>query len=686
MAGKGAPRPVPTVVEVGPEQMRTLSSIARLPSCPPLAVVAGLVLYLASAWNRSESIAVSYVLIGARGDVLAEGHTIVGFDDSTPWPEQCALATASLSAAAPAPAMWSEPGAHFSLVIHDGTAYLPSKILVSLTGRLIRCELRGDGDLEGGAAQESFADGLRALLDDALRRPAVKLRALARTSPTHRTSLQRLGDGGPPTEPSFEPAITRIVSVARQRPDHPALRYQGESWTYSELITAAAATAGALRAVSTRTDHPVLLALPRSALAVVGILGTALAGMSYIPIDCDAPPDRLWKIIRSAAPAVALCDGSNLADALGSETDFPALDITATVSPADIGLPALRADSLAYTLFTSGTTGEPKGVQIDQRALAHMCAEIGAAYRIGPEDRVLGFAPLFFDVSVFEVFATLTAGATLCIADDDQRIDPDLLSAMMRQEQVTVAELPPALLPLLDPDALPDLRLLSVGGEAFAGKLVEVWRTARREFWNGYGPTETTVVVTLKRCDGAYVGNPPIGRPMPGYRAHVVDEELRLVPRGSVGELCISGPCVAVGYSGSADETASAFVPTPDGTERMYRTGDLVRWRADGDLDFLGRVDRQVKVAGNRIELLEIEAVMLSYDGVVAASAQVIDTPVAPMLIGYFVGSEVDKAELHRHLRGALPSYAMPQRLIGIPAIPLTVSGKVDLTALASAI
>lgn len=357
-----------------------------------------------------------------------------------------------------------------------------------------------------------------------------------------------------------------------------------------------------------------------------------------------------------------------------------------------------RADrhpgDLAYVLYTSGSSGTPKGVMIEHRSVTHFSRTIAKAYEIRAEDRVLHFAPLTFDVSVFEIFTTLLAGGSLVIATDDERRDPALLQTRMREDAVTVAELPPALLPLLDQAALPGLRLVSVGGEAFPGRLVAEWTAGERRFVNGYGPTEATVAVTLMDCTGSYDRNPPIGRPMPGHQAFVLDERLRPVPPGVPGELCVSGPGVARGYLGRPDLTADRFADNPyaDGPEtaRLYRTGDLVRWLPGGNLDFLGRTDRQLKVRGHRIEPGEVESVLTGHPSV--QQAVVVAQPAAGgerMLAAYVTveqvgsyASEVADAEgLRAYAAGRLPGYMVPVVVV-LDELPLTPHGKVDTAAL----
>ena len=241
-------------------------------------------------------------------------------------------------------------------------------------------------------------------------------------------------------------------------------------------------------------------------------------------------------------------------------------------------------------------------------------------------------------------------------------------------------------MPQLAPAELPDLRLVSVGGEAPAGALVDGWATPEREFWNGYGPTEATVAVTLMHCHPPSGGRvPPIGRPMVNHRVYVLDDRLRLVPPGQPGELCVAGPGLARGYAGRPGLTAERFVPDPYGPpgSRLYRTGDLARWTPDGLLEFLGRVDRQVKVRGYRIELGEVEAAVRAVPGVRDAAVETWDDPGGTRhLVAWTTGRPVELAALRESAATRLPPYMLPTRVVHLAALPLTTSGKVDRTAL----
>ncbi|MBV9822622.1 MAG: non-ribosomal peptide synthetase, partial [Actinobacteria bacterium] len=291
-----------------------------------------------------------------------------------------------------------------------------------------------------------------------------------------------------------------------------------------------------------------------------------------------------------------------------------------------------------------------------------------------------------FDVSVFEIYATLAHGATVVAAPRSVLHDADRLAELLAHERVTVADLPPAVLGLLDPDTLPELRALFVGLEAFTAELVNRWRTPKREFHNGYGPTEATVACVDYRCpEEPLTAPPPIGRAMANMRAYVLDPVGNLAPVGIPGELHVAGTGVARGYLGRPGLTGERFLPCPFGKpgERMYATGDIVAWSHDGQLRFLGRADRQVKIRGLRIELGEIEHALAGYPGIKQPAVVVTTTPAGPRLDAYLVPDPdhpqgLDTGALPEHLAHHLPRHMIPATYTVLDALPLNANGKLD--------
>ncbi|MGT2532550.1 amino acid adenylation domain-containing protein [Streptomyces nojiriensis] len=483
--------------------------------------------------------------------------------------------------------------------------------------------------------------------------------------------------------------------VAARTPERAAVICAGQEVTYRELDAWAEDIADRLR-TAVEPGTPVGVCVERSPSMVAALLGVLKAGGCYVPLDPGLPPERIAYIVRDAGLRTVVA-GPGSRDRLPH--DLPGVvDASAPTDGSRSGRRSVPvpAASAAYLLYTSGSTGEPKGVVVPHAAavdfvrghLALCGAGDTGASATGRTERFLGFASLSFDVSVLDVFGSLLSGSTLVLATDAERVDVDRLQALLAEHAVTVADLPPALLPLLDPAGLPALRFLSTGGEAPSGDAVDRWATDGREVWNAYGPTEAAVSVTMHRVVPPSHGRiPPIGRPMVNHRAYVVDRGLRLLPPGATGELCVAGAGLAQGYAGRAAMTADRFVPDPfSGVPgaRMYRTGDLVRWTARGELEFVGRVDRQVKINGHRIELGEIEAV-LGRQRSVGQAAVVVHAPAggARRLVAFVAppagGGPVPEPDaLAAELGRVLPGYMVPRTFVAVDRLPLTPGGKVD--------
>lgn len=491
-----------------------------------------------------------------------------------------------------------------------------------------------------------------------------------------RDELLRLADGGVvAAAPATVPEL-----VAGQDPDAVAVVTSDGELTYRQLLARAAGLAAELRARGIGVEDRVAVCLPRTAATVWAPLGIMLAGAAYVPVDPKYPPARIAYLCADAGVSTVVTD-ADLADR------FPdgIAALTTDSLPDGSYETAARPDSAAYVIYTSGSTGQPKGVLVEHHAVVDFVRHIATAYGIGQGTRLLGFAALTFDVSVFDLWAALCTGATLVLAGAEERLSVEALRRLLVEQRVTAAELPPSLMPLLDPAELPDLRLVSVGGEAPAGVLVDEWATGEREFWNGYGPAETTVAVTLMRCEPPSGGRiPPIGLPMPNHRAYVLDEQLRPVPVGVPGELCIAGAGLARGYLGRPGHTADRFVPDPFGAEpgaRLYRTGDLARWAPDGVLEFLGRVDRQVKIRGFRVELGEVESVLAADERIRQVAVEVWD---GRHLTAYVVPADTapSLSQVREIASARLPDYMVPTRLAVLTELPRTPSGKLDRRAL----
>jgi amino acid adenylation domain-containing protein len=343
----------------------------------------------------------------------------------------------------------------------------------------------------------------------------------------------------------------------------------------------------------------------------------------------------------------------------------------------------------AYAIFTSGSTGRPKAAVLLHGGLANMAWTQRHLFAPQPGERVLQFAALGFDASVFEITLALAHGAALCLALREDLLPGVALLNTLEEESIGLVLFPPSALLALPDAALPRLRVLTVGGEACPAEAVARWAPGRL-FFNLYGPTEATVFATAARCEAPDGLAPPIGQPIPNARVYLLDARAQPVPVGVPGELHIAGAGLARHYLSRPDLTQERFVPDifdPAPGARLYRTGDLARWRADGAIEFLGRIDSQVKLRGYRIELGEIEAALASHPAVREALVLAReDRPGSPWLVGYatpaVAGSIPDGGALREHLRARLPDYMVPARFIVLDEFPLTPNKKIDRKAL----
>ncbi|NEY36973.1 amino acid adenylation domain-containing protein, partial [Streptomyces sp. PRKS01-65] len=486
----------------------------------------------------------------------------------------------------------------------------------------------------------------------------------------------------PRGEAPYPPLGELFAAWAARTPDAPALSDGRRTWSYRELRTRAGRLAGELLRRGAGPERTVALVLPRSLELVAAELATALAGAAFLPVDPDYPAERRALMLTDAEPAVVLDDPAEVRRLLepGAES-----------APVPSGPVAAGADHAAYVIYTSGSTGTPKGVTVTHRGIGGFAAAAAERYAVGPGDRVLQFSSPSFDASVLELFISVLAGATLVVPPDGPWLG-DELARVLDEFQISHALIPPAALATLpDPGqggGAPHLRTLIVGAEACPAALVDRWAPGRRMI-NSYGPTEATIVASWTGPLSAGSGTPAIGTPLPGTRAYVLDAAMREVPPGTDGELYIGGDGVARGYLGRPGLTAARFVADPFGQPgaRLYRTGDRARRRADGELEFLGRADRQVKVRGFRIEPGEIEAALLRHpavrEAVVVARE---DEPGRARLVGYVTPADARRPPEPRQVRAALaaslPAHLVPSAVLVLDALPLTPQHKIDHGAL----
>ncbi|MEZ0111017.1 mycobactin peptide synthetase MbtE [Catenulispora sp. EB89] len=536
-------------------------------------------------------------------------------------------------------------------------------------------------------------------------------------------------------ESATVPAL--VLAAALRRPAAAAVSQGDLRISYRELVRTAAGVAAALAAVGVGPEDRVVVCADRRPATVAAMLGVMLAGAAYAPLDPAQPADRLLRLCRRAAPAAVLVDSAGAraldgapgpgggaggfgdvggiggigdgdgdgdgdgiggigggGDGIGGIGSIGArrLDLTGIqplpVALEDIAPGPAGPDHAAYVIHTSGSTGEPKGVVVTQRAVAALAAATVEGFGLTEHDRTLAYASFGFDVSVLDLWVPLAVGASVQLAPEPDRTDPARLRRFLIGHRVTFGSLPPMLLPLLDPADYPEFRTLMTGDEAPPPEQLGRWSAGGRRFFNCYGPTETTVQVTAFEGAGEHLGPLPIGRALAGHRVHVVDEALDPVPPGTPGELLIGGPGLARGYLGAAGATADRFVPDPFGSRpgaRLYRTGDRVVQDPDGTLTHLGRIDRQIKIRGQRVEPGEVETVLRAHPAVVQAAAFAVPAAGGYELLAAVASADtLSAADVRAWCADRLPTAFVPSRVVVLDRLPATASGKVDTARIAA--
>ena len=560
---------------------------------------------------------------------------------------------------------------------------------------------------------------LETLLDALASSPGAPLESLTVVTPAEEAQLLQWGMNAE-RHPFTCPVHELIAQQAQARPDRTALVFGAQRMSYGELNACANQLARHLLAQGVQRDDRVGIAAERSLDMLVGLLAIMKTGAAYVPLEPTLPADRLQYMIedsglqllvlqpkfrndlRAALPAsgkirMVLLDGTDWAQA---STENPSVPV--------------HRNGLAYVMYTSGSTGKPKGVGNRHVSLFNQLVWMEALFQSGGNDVVLQKTPYSFDVSLLELFWPLTNGSTLVIAAPGDHRDPARLMDVIRTHGVTTIHFVPSMLQAFMAHDVAahcaSLKRIICIGEALPASVTHdvLQRLPQVDLYNMYGPTEAAIDVTSWLCRPDDVLNVPIGRSVSDTRAYVLDAALRLVPQGTMGELYLGGISLARGYVNRPDLTAERFVASPfgEGGERLYRTGDLVRWNDAGQLEYLGRIDEQVKVRGFRIELGEVEAQLLQVPGVREAVVVARGTAQGTQLVGYVSGlsagsagassreaadaasdangrdDELDGADIRQRLKAALPDYMVPSLIVVLDALPLNANGKIDRKAL----
>jgi amino acid adenylation domain-containing protein len=535
----------------------------------------------------------------------------------------------------------------------------------------------------------ALAENYQAILEAAVREPERRMSELLSATPAER---ERVFVDWSAASERVRPAATIHELCERQadlRPDAPALAVpHGEQLTYRQLDNRANQLAAELRARGAGRETRVGVCVARSPEFVVALLGVLKAGAAFVPLDPCYPASRLAYMLADSGADILLTQ-AELAEELPPhpgtvlrlDADWPAI-ARRPAAPVPSGA---GPDDLAYVVYTSGSTGRPKGVMVPHRGVCNVAEAQAQVFALGGDDRILQFSALGFDAAIFEIVLALRSGATLVLAPNEEVRAGPPLAETLRSERINVITITPSALAVLPEADLPDLHTLIAASESCPADLVARWSPGRR-FFNAYGPTEASIWATVAECTDPAAA-PPIGRPIPGAQGYVLDERLEPVPAGVPGELYVGGAGVARGYLGKPGLTAERYLPDPfaGAGARMYRTGDRVRHLPDGQLQFLGRLDDQVKVRGYRVELGEIQAALLAHAGVHEAAVLAQDGPEgAARLVACYVADEPPPAasDLRASLKERLPTFMLPTSFVAVEAIPLTENGKVDRRSL----
>ncbi|MDQ7999145.1 MAG: amino acid adenylation domain-containing protein [Pseudomonadota bacterium] len=583
----------------------------------------------------------------------------------------------------------------------SGVAAQPGSIELRLPESGGSAVLAFDPSRFDGAAVARWAGAVSQALDGLCADGAVRVGDLPLAGPAERALLDRFNATA--EDLGGDALVHELVeSQVRRQPAATAVQMGTQSLSYGELDARAQALATQLRRLGVGPDVPVALYVERSLEMVVALLAVLKAGGAYVPLDPHHPPERTLLILQGARPAAVLTQSALRAQLPASDAPVVVLDGDAADTPSGEALPpAVRPgpDHLAYVIFTSGSTGQPKGVAMPHRGLVNLLRWQAKHPRVPAPQRTLQFAALGFDVAFQEIFATLSVGGTLVLLDEATRRDPQALLQLMREQSVQRLFLPFIALQNIaeyaaaSGDPLPPLQdVMTAGEQLHASPAIRALftRLPGCRLHNQYGPTESHVVtaLTLAADPAAWEPLPTIGTPIANNRIHVLDPQGRELPIGAAGEIFIGGMGVARGYLHRPELTQERFVAdrfAPGEGGRLYKTGDIGRWRADGEIEYLGRNDHQVKVRGFRVELGDIESALLQHPSVrEAAVLAPRDGGGEARLVAYVSGHGTGPSRdmLRQHLQALLPPYMVPGQFVVLDAMPLSPNGKIDRRAL----
>ncbi|MCP4696731.1 MAG: amino acid adenylation domain-containing protein [Gammaproteobacteria bacterium] len=598
------------------------------------------------------------------------------------------------------------PGLSIALLeTENATAKFDLSLAMQETKQGLRGMLEYRTDLFDAATIARMAGHFRNLLEGAVADPERRIWLLPLLSVTERRRLLTEWNDTDAEYPNDKCIHQLFEAQAERFPDATAVMFQEQSLTYRELNLRAERLAHYLRGLGVKADVPAGICVHRSLEMAAGVLGVLKAGGAYLPLDPALPAERLAFMLKDSRVSVLLTQEALLAELPQTQARTVCLDIffqSALSQKKAAAVPANREtentpENLSYIIYTSGSTGLPKGVAITHRGLCNLTAAVMRAFDIQADSCMLQFASFSFDAFVWEFFMTLCAGAKLYLDSADALLPGPGLIKLMRKQGITHVSLPPSALAVLPVEELPALRVIIAGGEVCSSELAAQWSSKGHRFFNAYGPTEAAVCTTIAEYSGSE-RKLPIGRPIANTRVYVLDRFLQPVPMGIPGELHIGGIGLAREYFNRPELTRKKFISfeasgenaEPASSSRVYKTGDFVRCLPDGNLEFLGRLDHQIKLRGYRVELGEIEHALAKHAAIEKTAVLVTeDKQGKKSLTAYFtckksipVQSELSPRILRVWLEHSLPAYMIPARFLALEHFPLTSSGKIDRNSL----
>jgi amino acid adenylation domain-containing protein/non-ribosomal peptide synthase protein (TIGR01720 family) len=527
---------------------------------------------------------------------------------------------------------------------------------------------------------------LKTILETITQNPYQRLSQISLISAAEQQQLNAWNQTDRPV--SQHPVQQQFEAQVDRTPDAIALIYDDQHLTYAELNARANQLAHYL-SPRTQTQTPIAVCLDRTPDLIISLLAILKLGVAYLPLDPAYPSDRLTFMLEDALVHTLITATSVSHSFLCSSIIY--LDVHQSVIDQENSqnfTQVIAPTQPAYIIYTSGTTGKPKGVLIPHAALSNYTAAAADKFDMTVGDRVLQFASISFDTAAEEIYPALISGASLVLRSPEMIRTAETFVTTIRQQQITLLDLPTAYWQQLTQDMIaenltlpPSVRLVIIGGEAASAQDLKAWQPFQTRLINTYGPTETTIVATWWEVESA--GTVSIGKPIPNVYTYVLDQNLHQVPIGIPGELYIGGSGVALGYLNQDYLTVERFIPDPFRSpfHRMYKTGDRVRYLPDGNLEFLGRIDQQIKLRGFRIEPAEIETALKQHPDI--QDAAVMLHPDSSQLIAYYVSPTYPTiSDLRSFLAHTLPTYMIPAAFVALPTFPLTPSGKLDRRSL----